>query len=127
MYPGAEELYREIGNLVVGVAPDGWTEVVAVYQFCPDTDSEELFLRHRCPDVINGSTNTGSSTLPLFSAFERLRLLMARSDEKPWLTARFALRRDGDFSIDFDYEDELRWDENPTKRIIRDEFRRTER
>jgi hypothetical protein len=123
MYQGAEDIHGEIGNLLLGVAPPGWTEIIMVYQVHPD--AKELFLRHRCADGTGGSPQSRSISLPLIRACARLRSLMASEDAKPWLAARFALRPDGDFSIDFDYEDELRWDDNPTKRLIRDEFRRS--
>jgi hypothetical protein len=124
MHPGVEEIYSEIGGLVFKVAPVDWFELTAVYHAGDYQKSDGIFLRHTCLDGTRGHPDYRAVTMPLMRAFERLRHTMADQDQPSWLAARFVVGPDGDFAVDFDYDDALRWDDEPKQRQMRNHHHR---
>lgn len=100
---GVEKIYEQIGNYIVEIIDDDWTEASIHMEL--GTGHGRGYGRYRKEGV--------DAVLPfrlrydVYKLFKELRIRLQKEGTRPWVRATFRLKRDAKFEIDFEYEDSL--------------------
>lgn len=113
-----DQLTRQVGRALLGVAGDGWTQVRAEYRSVG---------RHLEVDVlVSGPDGTPRSVRPPMEVIDglgRLRQGMYRPGRGTWLSALYVLDPPSSFSAEFEPDVEPRWRRLPPQIGFADELR----
>lgn len=102
---GPQQIYQEIGQALVSVAPPSWGHLTSVYRKAGKTAQSQSVAT-----MTDGSA-VGLRGLPraFDKSFSALRELLYQADKGTWYTASCTVTSDGRISFDFDYDSEPDW------------------
>ncbi|MEL0631134.1 immunity protein YezG family protein [Pseudoalteromonas carrageenovora] len=114
MFKTVDEIYSHIGQAMFNALPDRWdTAWYDIFVIHPDgvTQSNQQYSLNDVIQYFNVNKINGINKYAgCDDAFEALYKIMQKNeDDVPWNKARFEITSDGDFSIDFKYDEDFAW------------------
>ncbi|MCP4320862.1 MAG: DUF600 family protein [Alteromonadales bacterium] len=113
MFNNIDEIYNYIGQSMFEVLPDKWTGAYN-YVLLDDYTSGVMSFVNRYK-VDNTALEydfrfDNKDTLNIIKAYKDLyHIMQKKTDDVPWNKARFKVTSEGDFSIDFKYDEDFAW------------------
>ena len=98
----AEDIYLDIGNLIVEAIDEDWKSAVLYIEFFGD--SVELEERYEDDKLAFKDFKAHHSILDLL---KELNSIINPDGSKPWNRAKFYLEPDGEFNMEFAWDQEL--------------------
>ncbi|HCE2054516.1 TPA: DUF600 family protein [Vibrio parahaemolyticus] len=113
MFSTTEEIYNHIGGAILEVVPEQWC--VAWVDIAMNLSTRAVYFQDRYlvdanSDDVKDLDIYSSDNIELDDAFSDLFDLMSSKEQsKPWNKARFVVHPDGDFEIEFKWDEDWAW------------------
>ncbi|MBS9995492.1 DUF600 family protein [Vibrio alginolyticus] len=113
MFSTAEEIYNHVGGAILEVAPEQWC--VAWVDIAMNLSTRAVYFHDRYlvdanSDDVKDLDIYSSDNIELDDAFSDLFDFMSSKEQsKPWNKARFIVYPDGDFEIEFKWDEDWAW------------------
>ena len=106
-----DEVYQALFDLMEPELPGDWSEVVLYAEYGESSYEIEFFVKDREGCVTKCYDLPGAVVDEYYSLFEEMDSILSkdRSDSdkgQPWSTMTMAVKRAGDFKVDYAYDDE---------------------
>jgi len=104
-----EQLYHQLADCITQSIPDKWSEAWLCAEF--EDDNGLTYGRYRRNDSSGILSFNVDDDLyeEMYFSFEQLRDQLKKASGEAWKRAKFTLKRDGSFNIDFEYENPSKW------------------
>ncbi len=113
MFENIDDVYEFIGQEIFNSMPDEWlsaTSVTLLDNGKSGVMSQINLLKRNASCSEETFRFDSNAILPLIEAYKFLFTSMRRSEQDiPWNKARFKITSDGDFEVDFKYDEDFAW------------------